>query len=311
MPRSPICIDLEFEIEFEHGGVSDEVPGEIVIEQAELSFHLSDGFTPLIGAILIPFGRYNLRHDDPINDLTHRPFTATFLMPTGYCQPGIGAQGAAPFGCGHAFQYKVAVTNGYKDDFNVDKGVRDARAPWDEDNNDSKQVWGRAAATWRLPWISYLETGLSGTWSKYDDADKNTLTGFGADVLVRYGAFEFSGEYLRQDYGRNANDPPDAVRGQWAWYAQAAYHFFPDWFLGCNNCLKGDTSLFTLVARYEEQDLDDQVNGASFRDDLGALTIGLNYRVTERTVFRVDHTSFFAESADDEDRWTFSFSTYF
>lgn len=305
------CLDLDFEIEFENGGVTDEVPGEVAIEQAELSFHLSDGFTPLIGGILIPFGRYNLHHDDPINDLTERPFTATYLMPTGYCQPGIGAQGAAPFGAGHAFQYKVAVTNGYKDDFNIDEGVRDARPPWDQDNNDAKQVWGRVAATWCVPGLSYLETGLSGTRSKYDDRGRNTLAGYGADFLARLGAFELSGEYLRQDYERNTDDPPGAVKGQWAWYVEGACHFFPNWCCGGNGCLRTDTSLFTLVVRYEEQDLDTGARGASFLDDLRALTIGLNYRLTERTVFRVDHTSFFAATADDEDRWTFSFSTFF
>lgn len=305
------CIDLDFEIEFEHGGVTDEVPGEIGIEQAEISFHLSDAFTPLVGGILIPFGRYNLHHDDPLNDLTNRPFTATYLMPTGYCQPGIGVRGAGPFGAGHAFEYKVALTNGYKDDFNADEGVRDARPPWDADTNESKQIWGRAAATWCVPGLSVLETGLSGTWSKFDDADRNTLTGVSADVLLRRGPFELSAEYLRQDYERNANDPPDAVRGQWAYYVQGAYHFLPEWFCDRGGCLVTDTSLFTLVARYERQNLDDRVRGASFLDDLSALTLGLNYRITERQVLRVDHTWFFAERADDEDRWTFSFSAFF
>lgn len=306
------CIDFDFELEIEHGGVSDEVPGEIVLEQAEFAFHLSDAFTPLVGGILIPFGRYNLHHDDPINDLTARPFTARYLMPTGFCQPGVGVQGAAPFGSGHAVEYKVALTNGYKDGFDADAGVRDARGPWDEDSNDTKQVWGRVAATWCVPGFSHVETGLSGTWSRFDVHDENTLTGFGADLLVRRGAFELSAEYLRQDYERdNADDPPDAVRGQYAWYVQGAYHFFPGWLCCTDGCLKNDTSLFTLVARYEEQDLDDRVRGATFHDDLRALTVGLNYRLTERTVFRVDHTWFFAASEDDEDRWTLSFATFF
>jgi len=233
-------------------------------------------------------------------------------MPTGFCQPGIGVQGAAPFGAGHAVEYKVALTNGYKDGFDADKGVRNARSPWDEDSNDTKQVWGRVAATWCVPGFSHVETGLSGTWSKFDARDENTLTGFGADLLVRRGAFELSAEYLRQDYERNnADDPPDAVRGQYAWYVQGAYHFFPGWLCGADGCLRNDASLFTLVARYEEQDLDDRVRGATFLDDLRALTVGLNYRLTERTVFRVDHTWFFAASDDDEDRWTLSFATFF
>ena len=37
----------------------------------------------------------------------------------------------------------------------------------------------------------------------------------------------------------------------------------------------------------------------------------LNYRLTERTVFRVDHTWFFAEAEGDESRFTISFATFF
>lgn len=304
-------IDFEFEIEFENGGITDEVPGEIAIEQAELSFHVCDAFTPIAGAILIPFGRYNLYHDDPLNDFTDRPFTAVFMIPTGYAQPGIGARGSAPFGRGHTFQYKVAVTDGYFDGFNATEGVRDARQPWDADNNNGKQVWGRASATWALCALDYLETGVSGTAGTYDDADKNTLTGYGFDILARKGPFELQAEYLRQDYERNASDPPDAVKSQWAMYAQLAYHFFPDFWRCRRGALMTDTSLFTLAVRYEMQDLDGDVTGATYEDDLKAFAIALNYRVTERTVLRVDWTQYESEGFADKDQWTFSISTYF
>jgi len=35
------------------------------------------------------------------------------------------------------------VTSGYKDRFNADEGVRDARQPWDQDNNDGKRRGAR------------------------------------------------------------------------------------------------------------------------------------------------------------------------
>ena len=305
-------IDFSFEIEFEHGGISDEVPGEIVIEKAEVAFRLHDAFTPLVGAILVPFGRYNLHHDDPMNDFTERPFTARFLMPTGFGQPGIGLEGAAPFGAGHVFAYKAALTNGFRDDFTADDGVREARQPWDEDENEGKQVWARASATWATCFLDTLETGVSGTWAKYDVEGRNDLLGWGFDLLARKGPLELSGEILGYSYERDAADPVGSITGQWGAYAQLAWHFFPGfWRCARPNALLTDTSLFTLAVRGQHMDLDDRTDGATFEDDLTAWGVGLNYRVTERTVFRVDHTWFLPESGDERTLFAASFSTYF
>jgi len=305
-------VDFSFEIEFEHGGISDEVPGEIVIEKAEIAFRVSDAFNPLFGAILIPFGRSNLYHDDPINDFTVRPFTARFFVPTGFGQPGIGLEGAAPVGSGHVFSYKAALTNGYRDDFTAEKGVREARQAWDGDENDGKQVWARASVVWATCFLDTLETGVSGTWAKYDAEGRNDLFGYGFDLLARKGPLELTGEILSYAYERDAADPVGSITGQWGAYAQLAYHFFPGfWRCTKPNAFLTDTSLFTLAVRFEHMDLDDRVDGATFEDDLTAWGVGLNYRVTERTVFRVDHTWYLPKSGDEQTLFAASFSTYF
>jgi hypothetical protein len=303
-------IDFSCEIEFEHGGVSDEIDGEIVVEKAEVVFHACEDFEPKAGWLLIPFGRFNLYHDDPINDFTVRPFTARFLVPTGFGQPGIGVQGAKPFGAGHVLSYDVALTNGYRDAFTADEGVREARQGGDE--NEGKQLWGRVAVTWcATSFLDVLETELSGTWARYDAEGRNDLTGWAVDVLVRKGPFEAKGEYVAYDYERDDQDPADAIEGQSGAWVEAAWHFFPTFWCGCRSAFLTDTSLFTLAARWQWMDLDDHVTGATFEDDLAAWSLGLNWRVTERTVFRVDHTWFDAEGGDDETEWTASFSTYF
>ena len=58
-------------------------------------------------------------------------------------------------------------------------------------------------------------------------------------------------------------------------------------------------------------DLDDLVTGATFEDDLQAFSLGLNYRLSEKTVFRIDYTWFFPELGSDQGEFTFSMSTYF
>jgi hypothetical protein len=303
-------IDFDAEIELEHGGVSDEIEGEVVVEKAEVRFHVTDGLVPKLGWLLVPFGRFNLYHDDPINDLTERPFTARFLVPTGFGQPGVGVEGVVPFGAGHLFSYDVAVTNGYRDAFTADEGVREARQATDE--NDGKQVWGRAAVVWcATSVLDVLETGVSGTWGLYDAEDRNTITGFAADLTLRKGPFEAKAEYVAYDYERDSADDPDAIRGQEGAYVEAGWHFFPTAWCGYDSAFFTDTSLFTLVARWQWMDLDDRRRGAAFEDDLEAWTLGLNFRVTERTVFRVDHTWYLPETGEDVREWTASFSTYF
>jgi hypothetical protein len=304
-------IDFDFEVEFEHGGVSDELDGEVVVEQAQVVFRACDAFNPKLGVLLIPFGRFNLHHDDPINDFSVRPFTGRFLVPTGFGQPGIGAEGAFPVGCGATLSYDVAVTNGYRDDFTADEGVREARQSWDEDENEGKQVWGRLAGSFRSRWFDALEVGVSGTFAKYDEQDRNELTGYALDVLLRKGPFEFKGEWIAYDYERDADDPADAIRGQDGLWLEAAWHFFPCSWRPCPGGILQDTSLFTLAVRWQTMDLDDRHTGAAFEDDLDSWSVGLNLRITERTVLRVDHTWFLPAHGDDETEWVVSFATYF
>lgn len=301
-------VDFAMELEIEHGGISDEIEGEVVLERAEVRFHVSDCVVPKLGWLLIPFGRYNLNHDDPLNDFTIRPFTARYLVPTGFGQPGIGVEGSRPLGRGHVFSYDVALTNGFRDAFTDDEGTREARHARDE--NDGKQVWARAAVLWDTACaLDVLETGLSGTYGVYDDRNRNAISGYGLDFLLRKGPFEAKGEFLAYDYERNSSDPPGAIEGQKGLWLEAAWHFFPDFFCGACGPFVTDTSLFTLAVRYEWMDLDDHVRGASFRDDLESVAVGLNYRITERSVFRIDHTWLFPARESDETQWAASFST--
>jgi hypothetical protein len=304
------CIDFAMEVEIEHGGVSDEIEGEVVLERGELRFHLTDALTAKVGWLLVPFGRYNSAHDDPWNDLTDRPFTARYLVPTGFGQPGLGVEGSAPFGCGHLLSYDVVLTNGYRDAFDAEEGVRGGRQA--EDANDGKQAWGRLAVAWDTRGaFDRVETGVAGTYGIYDARNDAAIRGYALDLLVRRGPFEVKAEYVGYAYERGADAAPDAVERQSGAWVEAAYHFFPCPWRGCRSCLVTDTSLFTLVARWQTMDLDDHVRGATFEDDLDAFTLGLNYRITERTVLRVDHSWLDAQDEDDRTLWTVSVSTFF
>ncbi len=305
------CVDASMEFEIEHGGIGGgDRDGDVKLEHFTVNWRLADEFNIKVGAPLVPFGRYNLFHDDPLNDFTLRPWVARYMVPTGYGQPGIGLFGSTQAGCG-TLSYDMLIGNGFDDGFTDSGGVRDARHSWKSDNNENKQVWGRLSYIEARRFFDYFEAGVSGTWGRYDDAGDNNLFGFAADVLIRKGPLELQAEYHGYDIERDAADPATAVRGQSAWFAQLAYHFFPCPWRRCTSCLVQDTSHFTLAARYQGMNLDDRVRGASFNDDLRGFTLGLNYRLNERTVFRLDHQWLEPEKASSEREWSFSFSSYF
>jgi len=303
-------IDFLTEIEFEGGGITDEFDGEIAIEQAMVTFHLSELFNPKFGWLLIPFGRYNLYHDDPLNDFTVRPFTARYLVPTGFGQPGIGMTGSVTLQrSGHVLTYDVVLTNGFRDAFTADEGTREARQ--NGENNDGKQVWGRFAALLETGVLDHLEIGLSGTYGVYDDDDDDAVSGYAIDFLIRKGPFECKGEWIVYDIGRSATDPLGAVTGQSGLWLEAGWHFFPPRWRRNIRGLVTETSTFVLAVRYQLMDLDDGVTGATVEDDLQAFSLGFDYRLTERTVFRLDYTWYFAELGSDWGELAFSVSTYF
>lgn len=305
------CIDMKCEIEIEHGGAADKFDGEVVIEHMDVVFRMADCFNPKVGALLIPMARFNKYHDDPYNDFTKRPWTARYLVPTGFGQPGIGVEGVFNAGPNTRVGYDVVLSHGYKDAFTAKDGVRSARQFWKSDNNESKQVWGRVSYLTNNKTLDFFEAGLSGTWGRFDDADKNDLFGYAVDLTARKGPLEFQMEWVRMDYDRNAMDPVDAVKGQDALWLQLGYHFFPSFLCGCENCIVQPTSHFTLAFRYQVMDLDDQRTGAHFNDDLTGYGVALNYRITEASVFRIDHTWLDARRESDQQELTLSFSTLF
>ncbi|MDJ0976221.1 MAG: hypothetical protein QNJ98_17305 [Planctomycetota bacterium] len=305
------CIDMKCEIEIEHGGAADKFDGEVVIEHMDVVFRMADCFNPKVGALLIPMARFNKYHDDPYNDFTKRPWTARYLVPTGFGQPGIGVEGIFNAGPNTRLGYDVVLTHGYKDEFTAKDGTRKARQFWKSDNNEGKQVWGRLSYLTNNKTLDFFEAGLSGTWGRYDDADENDLFGYAVDLTARKGPLELHFEWVRMDYDRNAMDPVDAIRGQDALWAELGYHFFPTFMCGCRNCIVQPTSHFTLAFRYQVMDLDDNRTGAHFNDDLTGYGVALNYRITESSVFRIDHTWLDAKRESDQRELTLSFSTFF
>jgi hypothetical protein len=306
-------IRFDSEIEFEGGGadVSYLDDNEILVEYAELRFGiLEDKLDAIVGCILMPWGRFNLYHDDPLNDLTDRPLVSRYIGATAFGQPGVAVAGT--LGKESWFvDYKVAWVQGFGEEFTTADGARSARQGFREDNNANKQIFGRFVVSVPARFVDVLEIGASGTWGKWDDDNRLADYGYGLDLFVKRGPFELIAEYmwLRAERAAGAPDTEPGVMD--GWYVQVAYHFFPASWRGKHKLLTQE-STFTLVVRIEDLDLNHDTTGTTFRDDLFQTTLGLNFRPVERTVWKLDFVWIDSEQdGSPEYRFLMSWATYF
>lgn len=315
-------ITFDSEIEIEGGGVG---PGyltdsAVVVEYAELRFHLAEEFNFRAGGLLVPFNRFNLLHDSPLQDLTDRPLVDRRIIPTTWTEAGIGASGAFhtdPV----SIDYDIVVVNGLTDAISATNGMRNARGSFRADNNDSKMVIGRIGVTPAVPWFDALNAGFSLGHGHYDDEDRRNLTMFGFDATVKKRPFELVGEYAKANLSREDEEILAGIPGGMeGWYVEARFHFFPESWRGTARFFN-DQSTFTLVTRWDDVDTDTgakavdfAARGDRYRDDRRRFTLGFNFRPIEKTVFKVEYQWFFEPSGIedvDNNRFVASFATYF
>ncbi|MCA8940437.1 MAG: hypothetical protein KDB07_11540 [Planctomycetes bacterium] len=316
-------VTFSSEIEIEGGGSDVDFLGdnEILVEYAELEFKIMDEFRAKAGLILVPFGRYNMVHDDPLHDLFDRPFVARRIVPSAFDQPGIAFAGDIAME-GFSFHYDLAVTQGFDDEFTTNGGSRDSRQSFRGDDNSNKAVWLRASVT---PDFAYLmgnediaaSMGISVNQQTIGHRDFDT-TGWGIDGQARWnpqdmleGRFTlaFEGEWAAIQINR---DDTEGVNNLDASYIQLGFQYRP-WNDGDWKGWLRDSGYVALTLRYECNDLDDRQVGGSVRDDREAFTFGLAFRPFLKTVIRSEWKAINSsgQPTDEADRFVFSISTYF
>ena len=310
-----LTFDMELEIEGGGADVGFLEDNEILLEYAELSYELiEDNLIFKVGALLVPWGRFNLYHDDPYQDLTDRPLVARRIAVTAFDQPGVGVEGTFDLG-GHWFlDYDVALTQGLSDNITTNGGLCSARQSFRSDNNENKHLWSRVVVSAPVRMVDILEIGGSANTGKHDDLGHHRNYGYGLDLFVKRGPFELIGEYMNQRIERDPSAPISDPRRQSGWYVDLNYHFFPDAWRGAHKLLTAE-STFTVVLRFEAIDLNHTTSGSTFRDDLQQITFGLNFRPVERNVFKVSYTWVDSEidgfESGSSDRFVMSWASYF
>lgn len=286
-----------FEIEFERTAVTSagDRQGEVEVEQGWVEYRINRYFNPRLGVVLVPFGKFNLEHFDPMRDLTARPIAMRRVVPTTWGEAGAGFTGDLSLGellkSGGDWMldmnYQFYLINGLTDAFS-DTGMRGARGAFGTDNNNNLAAVGRLGI---VPFANQ-EIGLSMYYGDYDEND-GSLSGFDVDWDFILGPLELIGEYafFNPENGGLQNGSstlrvPDALRGG---YIQANYHF---WFDVLNETFLGrdfSSPTMTLVLRYGEARIEDDADAGTGDNDEERWTVGINYRPVEAMVFKFEY----------------------
>lgn len=273
------------ELEIEYGGPNvPNADGEVKVEQAYMDYLISDTINLRAGALLVPFGRYNLYHDSDLQNLTERPIVARDIIPTTWTEAGAGVFGRFNPVLGSYedlnLNYELYVVNGLDAAFS-DTGLSGARSSLKTDNNDDKAVVGRLAVS---PWLNQ-EVGVSGYWGEYDTAG-NDIAGLGFDSLLTFGPLEWINEYAYFDVAQTTTDVANFFQGA---YSQLNYDFWPK-FLDNSFLGQGfENPKLTLVGRYDWGLISDDSDASLGDNEENRWTLGFNYRPVDNFVFKFEY----------------------
>lgn len=309
-------IDFKTELEWEHGGINDEVnadnelSGEVRVEQALVNFKLSDSFNVKAGVMLVPMGSINLYHEPTSFNSSERPQLDQILIPSTWSEMGAGIHGAL----GSKADYQLMVVNGLDGSkFSAAKGIRGGRQNYNEDNNHGKSLTGRL----ELRPLTNLYTNLSfysGDSGKEASA-YTTLAAF--DGKYSLGGLEVAGEYVfvYQDNpsALGVKDIGHAMSGYWV---EGAYHVLPaGWKTG--KLANADAKLFVRWSELNTQEsgLVDPAQ-KSGRYDRNYTTVGIAFSPVNNLVVKADYQFYgdhrvAGEKALDNDKFQFSLGFVF
>ena len=300
------------EIEIEHGGTDTQggirnKKGELKIEFATIDFLMTDWLNYRGGIVLSPLGKFNLVHDSPLQDLTDRPMVDTFIIPTTLSESGMGFFGTFYPTELSKVDYEIYAVNGFQSIFEdtsvltatdvtnaseIQDFIKDSRGSKQEENNTNPAIVGRVAYS---PFLG-LDLGVSLHTGYIDDNDSNRMTIKAFDWTYQKGPFELVGEYAHASIERDGllsdgTSKNERMAGDmWGYYVEPRYHFMPQFLRDLAPTVFKEDSTFTGVLRWGAVDINQPFNVAKEGDIRRTrLTLGLNFRYTEDTVFKAEY----------------------
>lgn len=189
---------------------------EISLEQAWVQYELQPWLRFQAGNILVPVGRFNIRHDDNLWDLPRRSLVdrGVSVLPVKAAWPevGMGFNGDISAGPLGKFDYRLYVMNGATLDPETETIARFGASELETEvklsltrGTADVDVKGAKAVSGRLAWSPFLgqEIGASfyaGRYTPRQLADK-TLLSWSLDGMATWGGLELEAEYVNSYYG--------------------------------------------------------------------------------------------------------------
>ncbi|HKN85682.1 MAG TPA: hypothetical protein VJV04_02360 [Nitrospiraceae bacterium] len=314
-------VKMAAELEIEHG-IRETSANELEfgLEFAQIDYLVHERFNFRAGIILLPVGKFNLLHDSPLNDLPDRPLVSQFVIPTTMSETGAGFYGTFYPTRISKLDYEFYVTSGpcgndktgapTVNEIQGTRGSRQRKCLTDDglDINNGKAIVGRMAFS---PLLG-VEVAGSGYRGSYDPFSKRPLSIWAIDWTLQRGPWELIGEaawaYIQDNSRALTNNtistptissfapgslltgiggnsglgiPPQRMSG---YYIQTNYHFMPEFLTRLAPKRFGEGSTFTGVVRWDR--VNTNLDNPGGLGDLERLTLGLNFRPVEDTVFK-------------------------
>ena len=289
------------ELEFERGATNAPQTGDgsMSVEFAQIDYLVDERINIRGGLLLMPVGKFNLLHDSPLNDLVDRPMVSRIIIPSTWFEAGAGIYGTFYPTTQSKLDYELYAVNGMSQTAGAitDQGVRSARGSVSRDQDDSKAIVGRVAFS---PMLG-IEVAGSGYHGQYKPSTATIGSGnidiFAVDWTLQRGPFELIGEAAWSRISNNnatgVAGAPIGPAGMFGYYIQGNYHFMPEILKRLAPTHFSDASTFTATVRWEQVDTDTDnrtiANGIGNRRELDRLTVGLNFRPIEDTVFKINY----------------------
>lgn len=277
------------EIEYEH-------VKEVFIEQAFLSYSVSDNLNIRGGLMLVPMGIVNEYHEPTTFNGVERPNVDKSIVPTTWREIGIGVSGRFNE---VSIKYQAYIFNGFAsvNDGKVlggKNGLRNGRQKGAESTVSTPTF----SAKIDYYGIQGLRLGLSGYFGRtqaedeLDDIDGADvgISMFGLDARYVHKRFSARSEFIQailddtDDY--NALHDADLGAELKGWYAEVAYNLLP---------LKKEQKLDAFV-RYEQYDTHAATKDANIARNLAydrqEWTFGLSYHIAFGAVVKADYQFF-------------------
>ncbi|WP_205757925.1 hypothetical protein [Lutibacter sp. HS1-25] len=288
------------EIELEH-------VEEIYVEQAFVSYKVAPSVNVLAGLMLVPMGIINEFHEPTTYHGVERPNVDSYIVPTTWRELGIGVSGNINSA---SLKYQAYIFNGfvsYKDGSGVLRGI-DGLRKGRQKGAESLITSANFSAKFDYYGVRGLRLGLAGYFGKTQTDDTSIeestvgVSMLGLDARYVYKNLELRGQYIYTDLSNtnaynvfNNKDLGSQMNGA---YGEVAYNF----------PLNAEQQL-TPFLRYEKYNThastagDLAKNKAYDRDD---VTFGLDYKVANGVVFKVDYQLFSNAVVDSDTKKQFN-----